>query len=478
MNTDDFILWDNEQGLFPLNSTVVFAEHGHAAISSYLQNAVFATGAAPAQTFLPAVRAHALKDQHHLRSTPILDPFAAYYLYDLVLRNHAHYQVQPVATRHLYGYVFRGDEPQSPTSQYHKFRDRGYSLKSEYAHFAKIDIANCFSNFYHHNVELHLQQQLPCEATSPGKFFREINQGVSVNFFPQGIFPAKVIGNHYLSFVDEYSGFSSPAMIRFLDDILFFSDKMADLEQDVKQVQQILDAHNLRLNSTKTRFGGKGEDRVLDDIKKRLLRKRDKVAGYDGTQVKKVELEADEIAYLKSIAGNALSPEEDVELALTLLRTNKLEYEALSDAVFTSHPHLMKHVYRLVPPAGWRHIFDLIKQKLKQPVLTEFELFWCVRMLSDKYKLNTSVAKLLMTAFKHPSATMLVKAAVLENASNDHGFLDLKTAQLKQAPLTLGGMCALAGVRDLEKSKRNYLCKYVANYSASMKVLADIIKSI
>jgi len=139
VDTFDFILRYNEQGLFPLSSTVVFAKHGSPAIASYLQNSVFVSKPAVAQTFLPAVRAHALKDQHHLRSTPILDPIASYYLYDLVLRNHAKYQVQPVATRHLYGYVFRDDEPLSPTSQYRKFRDRGYSLKAEYDHFAKID---------------------------------------------------------------------------------------------------------------------------------------------------------------------------------------------------------------------------------------------------------------------------------------------------------------------------------------------------
>jgi len=138
----------------------------------------------------------------------------------------------------------------------------------------------------------------------------------------------------------------------------------------------------------------------------------------------------------------------------------------------------MKHVYRLVPAAGWRHIVDLIKQKLDQHFLAEFELFWCVRMLTDKIKLNASVAKLLMAAYQHPSATLLVQAAVMENPSNEYGFLDLKSTQLKHGALTLGGMCALAGIHDLEKSKRNHLCKYVANQSMSMQVLADIIKSI
>ncbi len=58
---------------------------------------------------------------------------------------------------------------------------------------------------------------------------------------------------------------------------------------------------------------------------------------------------------------------------------------------------------------------------------------------------------------------------------NGHGLIELKESQLRESPASIAGVCALAGIRAAEKSKRNHLCKYVSKAGPHSAVLAGIV---
>ncbi len=484
MTLVEFLKTDLKRSLFPLVSPLVFVEHGEAKLRSFVYSSIFSPPGPASRNFAPAPIAYALKDSLHLRKLLVLDPVATFYLYDFVLRNSAAFQKGRAGSRTRYGYAFQGTTALPPAPQYHEFRRKKYQLKNQYAFFAKTDIANCFNSLYHHRVVQWVEKNVSVpESVQFGRFLRELNAGESVNCFPQGVHPAKTLGNFYLSFIESTGELTSPALTRFLDDTYFFSDSQAALERDVVVLQQILGGHSLCLNSSKTGFGSKRSDfdeHRLDDIKKKLLEKREgAVSGdADAADEAEVELDAAEIDYLKSLIKDPSVAEEDVELGLSLLREEEESFHELAVLVFASYPHLVKSLYRYLRSVGsGAELRAIISKRLREAFLTEFELFWIARMVIDKMKMSQDTVELLNVVLGHPCATSVVKAAILEVEENGFGLEDIKVKHLRDSPGNVVGMSALAGIRGLTKSKRNYLCGYVENTSQYMEVLADIVKS-
>jgi hypothetical protein len=478
-----FVEEDNPRGMFPLNSTSLYITYGEKHINDYIYGEVLdpsKTGA----SFIPAPVCYSMKDAFHLRKLLGLDPISMYYMYDLVLRNAAtHYQQSKPSPRRRYGYAFKRKRPLSPSDQYHDFRRAKYDLKSEYNYFAKVDISNCFNSFYHHSLVQHVEELLsPTDGAQVGQFLREINSGTSVNCFPQGIYPAKTIGNFYLSFIEESMELRSSAIIRFLDDIYFFSNEPNDVETDVVVLQQLIGQHSLHLNSKKTQFGSPDTDldeRKIDAVKKRLLRKREEAVGYDGEGDPEIDLEEAEKDYLEQIIDEDDVAEEDVELALSLI-DETTTIVRLVELVCERYPQLIKHVHRLITTktvedegACW----ELFSERVKRKDITEFELFWLSKIVVDRYLFNETSSDLLIKITKHPNATPFVKAVILESEHNGFGFLDLKISHLRSSPANITGIAALMGIRKAVKSKRNHVCGYVAKSGPHMNVYSEIVKA-
>jgi Reverse transcriptase (RNA-dependent DNA polymerase) len=483
MTLIEFLKTDFNRSLFPLASPIVFVANGEAQLRSFVYDAIFVTSGSPSASFFPTPVAFALKDKLHLRKLLVLDPIATFYLYDFILRNSSTFQKCRVSSRSRYGYAFQGTDALPPAPQYHDFRRRKYQLKEHYSYFAKTDIANCFNSLYHHRVNQWVETNISVqESVQFGRFLREINVGESVNCFPQGIHPAKTLGNFYLSFIESSSELTSPALARFLDDTYFFSNSQSQLERDVIVLQQMLGAHSLCLNSSKTAFGSKQsdfEEHQLDGIKKRLLEKRERtVSGDDDYPDEEVELDASEVDYLKNLIQDPAVAEEDVELGLSLLREEETSFLELAKLVFGSYPHLVKSLYRYLRSVGSdADLRTILSTRLQEQFLTEFELFWIARMVIDKLEMSKEAATLLTVILGHPCATSLVKAAVVEVEENSFGLEDIKTKLLRDSPGNIIGMSALAGIRRLPRSKRNYLCGYVAKTSPYLGVLSEIIRS-
>ena len=482
-NTINFVLEDNKRSLFPLKSTGRYIELGADQLRNLIYKNIF-DSSKKSDSFSTCPIVYALKDNRHLRRMLFLDPAASFYIYDFLINNYKLFQIDTKKKkRKYYGYALKSKKSLSPFMQYHTFRKRKYELKSKYQYFAKADISNCFNSFYHHDIVSHLRSHLPeDEAIQFGQFLREINAGTSINCFPQGIYPAKSIGNNYLSFCERSFDLKSAAIIRFLDDFFFFDNKLSVIEQDIIVLQQLLGARGLSLNEGKTKFGSKSsdfEEKKLDSIKKSLLVKREEIFSYDESQKENVILDSEEVEYLKNILKSRDVSEEDVELALSLFKQDEEAAEVLIDIVFNRYPNLIKDLHRHMRDIEDNgELWKAIENKISADFLTEYELFWLVRSIIDIYTFDEDSAELLFTIFKHPCSSPTVKAAILEFTDNRYGLEDLKLQQLRSGAEGIIASSAVAGLEKLEKSKRNQNLKYISKSSTYLHTLCSIMSKV
>lgn len=489
-NAKSFIASDNSRGLFPLSSTTLYASHGSQELESYILDAILDENNRTA-AFLTAPVCYALKDSVHTRKVLGLDPIATYFLYFFV-NQHAktHFQTTATSDRQMFGYAFRNRRPvSSATEQYHEFRRRSYELKARFRYFARVDIANCFNSFYHHDIDRYISDNISENAAKQfGQFLREINSGTSVNCFPQGTYPAKAIGNRFLSFIEENARLKCPAIIRFLDDVFLFSSNESMLRDDIYILQEILGNHNLYLNPGKTVFGTfieHAKAKRIDGIKARLLEKREARKSYDGPSEEDDEaddesaLEPEERDYLEHLVDQPNVPEEDLELALSLVDDEDTVMKALGQ-VCTNNRHLMNHIYHLFGRVEIENdsSWELIRKRIFSKDAHEHELFWLAKIVSDYYDFNSVAAEALIQIYTHKNASDFVRAAVLENPNNGLGLLEIKEDHLRKSPGDIAGAAALMGIRNLAKGRRNQIGKYAARSGQHVKILADIVSKI
>ena len=489
MDVFDFFNTDYRRWLFPLRSNVMFVRYGESALRSFVWGEVLNSKDSKA-AFLPCPTAFALKDNVHLRHTLVLDPIAMFFLFEFVLVNQRHFKVRISSNRQMYGYAFKSAKPIDSFADYHRYRRRKYRLKKKYEYYAFADIVNCFNSFYHHDVSEAIESRIGLKQSQEfGQFLREINAGMSISCFPQGLYPAKVVGNWFLSFIESSMKLKSSAIIRFLDDIYLFSNDRYCVHEDMLVLQHILGRHALSLNTEKTKFGSEESDfdeRELDDIKKKLLRKREnRATAYDDSDEdweddSAFDLDEEEIEYIEDLISMKNVVEEDVELALSLVRDHPEIQMKLVTLVLEQFPHLIKSLYGIIETIkGYdSELFSLLRTKLIQDVLTDFELFWLVRIVLDYYEFSSVSVDMLTDIYKHPSATSVVRAAILEYPGMKHGLQDMKVDALRQEPVTPAGIAAIAGLRKMGRGKRNQLYKYAAKSGRQIALLCGIMSNV
>jgi hypothetical protein len=473
---------DSPKWIFPLHSPVLFAKTDPTAIRNHLNGKLF--DSKQPDGFVACQTAYSRKDEHHLRRVLVLDPFATFFLYDFLVAQHAAFSrtTTVVAERHVYGHTFDKGKPVDAFAQYHAFRRKKYELIAKHGHFAQLDIFNCFNSFYHHKVASFVAQQTTvADGNKFGQFLREINAGVSVACFPQGLYPAKVVGNAYLSLIEESTKLRPASMARFLDDIVLACGTRYQVDEQVLELQYILDKHHLALNESKTVIGAKGQrfqERKLDKIKKVLLKKREEArAAYDDVEAGEVQLDDQERAYLTALIQKPNVAQEDVELALTLLASEPDALDLVIDPVLDEAPHLLRTFYRFLAMDDFSEttIMSAITSRVESEYsIPEHDLFWYARILIDRLTFSRGVADLLLRLFENQNATPVVKAAILESEHLSHGLADLKESVLRSDGTTLLVAAGMAGLCKLERGKRNHIYKYAARQGAHAAVLMDI----
>lgn len=485
-----FVERDVVRTLYPLQTQAAFIRAGESEMREFLEDEVFDPQAADG--FLRTTTDFALKDKEHSRRVMVLDPLATFFLYDVVWRNRSEFVVPRSGNRRFYGYGFdsKGKEINGFTD-YHRFRRARYDLKEKASYQLKADIFNCFNSFYHHKVTSDLRERFKDQEDGDkfSQFLREINGGDSIWCFPQGIYPAKVIGNQYLRFIEESRKIKSKHSIRFVDDIVFFGRYESKLRDDLWQLQEVLGSHYLSLNERKTAILSTNElfgDDKLDEIKKDLLQKREEErGGYDSDDAyddddddEQLISEAEEEYLLDLIHPGALP--EDVELGLSLLRESEEAFMQLVPLVLEEAPHLLRELHRATEGGGFTQesadlLFTGIQSRLAKPdLLTSHELFWYVRILYDRYISGEKVIAQLLKILEAPSATPVVRAAVLEIETLKYGMREAKETALEESTFGIATHAVLFGLRKMEKARRNQLFKYVGRAGSQWRLMTKI----
>lgn len=497
--THNFIRRDTPKNFFPLEFYQFLARVRGNEIGTYI-NEIFKQQNKTA-SFIQCPQATIPKDKFHTRKVLLLDPIAYYYLYDFSRKNAKFFTNTKTKNRESYGYTFSKGMPSDSFQDYHTFRRRKYTLKQNFKYCAKIDIFDCFNSFYHHNIAhyIHHVTNNIDEYEQFGQFLREIHGGVSIGCFPQGYYPAKMIGNAYLSFIEQSINLQSDFIIRFLDDIYLFSNRVKPLQQDIRIIQDIISYHNLRLNSSKTKYSENSdfEERHLDDIKKKLLRKREDATLSDDEEYELVTLSDEESEYLESLVKQPTVAEEDVELALALAQNDFKESQRLFSLSLEEYPSLIKGAYRLLGrmmtidfhATRIDHEYDLLikdKEQLKDMIynrhhddtLGDYELFWLSKMIIDCFELDVKSASCLFEIFEHKNASHATKSLILSMDANEFGFGALKVNYLKNSPSNLIGASAMFGLLQYPKGQRNQIYKYCGRQGYFMHTMHQILRKL
>ncbi|UDL90200.1 RNA-directed DNA polymerase [Mesorhizobium sp. PAMC28654] len=485
-----FFLNDYGQTLFPLKTNRFLAEFGFDQLRDFGLSAAEAVEKA---AFLPQRNVSALKAGWHQRRTVKLDPVAEAFIYDFMFRNRGLIRGAISTERECYGYTFREGAPLSPTFSYRGFKGAKSEYSAKFEHSLSFDISSYFNSIYHHDLPEWAEDRgfSGDDVVLLGRFLREIKSGRSIDCLPQGLYPTKMIGNDFLKFIDNSVRLKSPKLIRFMDDIVIFSDNKSDLLSDFYLIQDLLGQRGLSINSAKTKTSEEEQDVAVtvDDVKRGLLRKRRSVIskGYsqdDDDDEKETlgvvrNLTGKEVARLQEMLKEPHLEEEDAELILTLMGEHSSDVLARFDDLLGDFPNLSKSLYSFC-----KHISD--REYLAEAVLgflnkaafvPEFQLFW-IAMILDDYLLRTKkagaiIAKLIV----HPQSTPITVAKLLEIPTSNFGLPELRTEHLREGKSDWLAWSAAVGSRAAPKGARNQMLKYYRHGSPMNSVIADIVSS-
>ena len=486
----EFFLEDAPRTLFPLTTNKVLVEIGHAELLAYAEGL-----AAGAGTFLPQRRVHANKDQLHLRRTVKLDPVAEFYFYHIIHKNRAKFRRPHRSERRHFGYRFENGRPMAPSKSYADFKAAVANGLLQSEEFTYFDVASYFNGLYHHDLHAWfaaLGPDDPADVPAFGKFLREINAGRSLDCLPQGLYPAKMIGNDFLRFIEDTSAIRANSIERFMDDVYMFGDDLNALTADFSEVQRLLGLKGLSVNASKTRNAGSpqtGEaDDQLSELKKRLLKRRRHliISHYDededddgaGWSEGDAELDEEEIEFIVSLLNAGSLTEEDAELILVVMRDHVSRIEQYLGVFASGFPHLAKNFFGLCGDAADK---DAVAQIVLEVAAAgdhvgEFQLFWFGMML-EAYLLDTAAAPdLIHTLYRHESATDISRAKILEIADRRYGLPEMREGFLREGRSDWLAWASAVGSRTMDRQARNYLLDYFANGSEMNRLIALILQ--
>lgn len=485
----DFFLEDLPRTLFPLTTNKVLVEKGAKELLAFAEGLIGGVG-----SFLPQRRVHANKDALHLRRTVKLDAVAEFYLYHLIYKNRTKFRKAHRKSRQHFGYRFQDGRPIPPSKSYAEFKAAIWDGNFRAEEYISFDVSAYFNGIYHHDLHAWfatLQPNDTQDVDAFGKFLREINAGRTLDCLPQGLYPAKMIGNDFLRFVDS-SAIRADRIVRFMDDVYLFGNDLNGLKADFAEIQRLLGLKGLSVNASKTRTGGMTQtdeaDQQLSELKKRLLKRRrhliishyDEDDGYDDEDEGNggAALNEDEIAFILSLLNEGNLSEEDAELILVVMRDHVERIEDHLGLFARGFPHLAKNFYGLCTDASDKEaVAEVILEAAKQgDHIGEYQLFWFGMML-EAYLLETERAPdIIYELYRHESATDISRAKILEIADMRFGLTEMREAFLREGRSDWLAWASAAGSLAMNKQSRNYLLDYFKNGSEMNWLIAKILQ--
>lgn len=502
-STSDFFLRDYPSTLFPLRLNQVIVEKYSTEVSAYIRREILARNKGKeVGSFIPQHRVSAPKRRWFQRRTIKLDPVAEFFIYDIVYRNRKHFRRVPQRGREVHGFVVERNELLSTVRAYGSFKGSVARYRHQYRYHAYVDVASYFNHVYHHDlVEWFEDIRAPQkDVLALGKFLREIAAPRSIDCLPQGLYPTKMIGSAFLSFIEADHRLRCAQTVRLMDDIWLFDNDQQRLVDDFLLIQQLMGDKGLSLNDGKSRLFEHAIDSDLptdiDEMKVHLLRKRraeleDTEYGDDNDKDKGEHMDEgdsenpdllgplspDEQEYLLDLLRSPRVQEEDAELVLTLMAEEPRLLVQHLPLILREFPALTRRVYHLCK--GIRHkalLTDMIVAHLQStPYVPEYQMFW-YGMIAEDYLLDTRDAgKLLMLL--HEKGTLISRAKILEIPDKRFGLPALREERLRSGASGWLEWCAAFGSRSQAKGRRNQLLKYFRKASSMNRIIGEFVET-
>lgn len=487
----EFYLWDYEGTLFPMDTCKLLVEKNSEAISTYIGR--IANPKDKETSFLSQETVYASKTKYHLRRTMKLDPVAEYYLYEMAYKNRKIFRKSTNPKRENFGYIFSEGNPIAIHDSYKDFVAKSDQLKGQYKYFIKFDISAYFNSIYHHDITNWFSAQKTTQADVElfGQYMREINTGFSIDFLPHGLYPSKMLGSHFLSFMDHSELIKSEHMIRFMDDYMLFSDSKDTLIKDFQTIQKGIGQKSLNLNADKTVLFSDKETSVKEEIngiKKQIMEKifigsgSGSGSGMDFGEYEEQlrDLSTEEIAYLINLLNEDTATDHEASLILDCIHEHTTEFHTHIPDFIYKFPHLSKKIYHKCSDVTETSALaeKLVELLENAHTLNEYQLFWIAK-IAEKYLLDAnSVGKLLALLYEHKDATTISKAKILEIPESRFGMPEWREVHLKNGSSGWLAWASAAGMRNDTKQSRNYLMGYFSKVSPINKLISDCIVSL
>ena len=487
-----FIQGDYWSTLFPLKTNQVVAEFNEKGVSSHIYERILAEGIE--ESFLPQQRVYATKPRGHLRRTVKLDPVAEYFIYDLVYRNRSVFR-KPVSDKRLsFGYRIEDGAPIPVSAAFRAFKKSISVHRKSYKHSLRFDIASYFNSIYHHDLCHWFESKdgvLEKDVQAFGRYAREINSGRSVDFLPQGIYPAKMLGNEFLKFIELSGQVKSAQTVRFMDDFYLFDNSEQVLTADFARIQQLLGSFSLNVNPSKTGYDNLGIDveEKATEIKKSLMgvieiEEYFETASGVGVSTELVEVESNltstQVDTLLGYLKDEALEESDADLILSILKDHSdslLEYLPI---LLNRFPNLYKHIFSMT-----LHIEDkeslsaVIHEFLNQASgLLEYQLFWLGVIAEESLQGTKFFGEIVVKIYELSPDYKIARAKVLEIPLQDFGLKEIRTDYLKTGASDWLSWASAAGARSLKAAERNYVLDYFSKGSPLNFIVATAVKNI
>lgn len=498
MNTREFFELDFMSGLFPLKTNKLMMENAGPSLAEYVQRALSDLPGDAPYNFLSQERAHAAKPNHHLRRTIVLDPVCTFFIYDLVYRNRRAFDSRIKPDRVSFGYRFVGGSPIAVHKAFGDYTKAINTERADFEHSLSFDIASYFNAIYHHDLTnwfANLRGVTPADVKAFGIFMREVNSGRSIDFLPHGLYPTKMIGAGFLSFVESSGEIKSACSLRFMDDIHLFDDSRETLVSDFLKIQDLLGGVALNVNAAKTSYdfglGTVNESASTIRLRLREILDDDRPRAYFGSgsdwsdeddeeDHDKDEISSEKISELEDLLLDVRADEADVELILGILQENDAVPSTAIPTLYLRFPNIAKQLYKLVAASddkdaiaeGFAELLD------SEAELVEYQLFWLAVIAEDHLCDTDEFGDLVMGIYERSDAYEIAAAKVLEIPDQTFGLKAIRARILKSGASNWRSWASAVGARTLPAAERNYVLGYFANGSTMNHLIANCVKKL
>jgi hypothetical protein len=497
VNTREFFELDFMSSLFPLKTNKLMMENAGTELAEYVRRALSEQAVDKPYNFLGQERAHAAKPNHHLRRTVVLDPVCTFFIYDLVYRNRRAFDTRREPDRVSFGYRFAGGSPIAIHKAFGDYTKAIETERADFKHALSFDIASYFNAIYHHDLHnwfAGLRGVTLEDATAFGIFMREINSGRSIDFLPHGLYPTKMIGAGFLSFVETSAEIKSACSLRFMDDIHLFDDSRDTLVSDFLKIQDLMGGVALNINAAKTSFDfGLGTvkesasairlrlSEILEDDQPRpYFGSGSDWSDEDDDEHDADEISGEKISELEGLLLDARADEGDVELILGILQENDAVPAEAIPTLYARFPNIAKQLYKLVAASDDKDVIaegfaDLLDSDVE---LVEYQLFWLAVIAEDHLADTSEFADLVMGIYERSDAYEIAAAKVLEIPDQSFGLKAIRAKLLKSGASNWRSWASAMGARTLPPAERNYVLGYFANGSPMNHLIANCVKKL